>query len=588
MSVKIQKSDLNKKYPLMTNGGESEIFEYENSLLLKIFKDNVLLDLKEQKVRYWLKKKALPFIVAPLDYVTIFNKFAGYVLEKIDNASPIGSLAKKKYIKLNGYNNKDILEIVLDYSKKLELIHKDGKYIGDINDGNVLMKGKELYYIDVDSFGIDVLPADAFTEIYTDPTAYRYKGNTLIKVELSEKTDMFAFAVLAFRLLTRMHPFNGGYEKDINMNTETRIKKRISVLGPHNVQIPPMIDSWNWLSPKLLKAFLDIFENGKRQYITNELEDLLNNLKYCNKHNLYYYSKYTECPICNENAKISIMPNVTNAKSHSRVTIKTVFTSKDINYIFDFSKYLTHDFKFVQIGRGNTWKASNNYRVEFSEDGKFVFEIYDNEILVYGVITQKYMYKILKSYKSQVYVTGKYLYYIDESGKLCRSIIKKEGNFCEEINCVYINNIYVANNEDYLVILLYDGKMLIDSKDFNVFLKYNDKISEYAIKFDKATKNWLFIYETRNGSHRTVVISNKGEILFDDTIYRYTVSSLSNICFVNNTIFSPSHGKIVGINYKENRVKNFDCHVVTEESVINFQNGGFDIITSNTIYRYGV
>lgn len=588
MSVKIQKSDLNKKYPLMTNGGESEIFEYENSLLLKIFKDNVLLDLKEQKVRYWLKKKALPFIVAPLDYVTIFNKFAGYVLEKIDNASPIGSLAKKKYIKLNGYNNKDILEIVLDYSKKLELIHKDGKYIGDINDGNVLMKGKELYYIDVDSFGIDALPADAFTEIYTDPTAYRYTGNTLIKVELSEKTDMFAFAVLAFKLLTRMHPFNGGYEKDIDMNTETRIKKRISVLGPHNVQIPPMIDSWNWLSPKLLKAFLDIFENGKRQYITSELEDLLNNLKYCNKHNLYYYSKYTECPICNENAKISVMPNVINAKSISGVTIKTVFTSKDINYIFDFSKYLTHDFKFVQIGRGNTWKASNNYRVEFSEDGKFVFEIYDNEILVYDVITQKYMYKILKSYKSQVYVTGKYLYYIDESGKLYRSIIKKAGNFCEEINCVYINNIYAANNEDYLVILLYDGKMLIDSKDFNVFLKYNDKISEYAIKFDKATKNWLFIYETRNGSHRTVVISNKGEILFDDTIYRYTVSSLSNICFANNTIFSPSHGKIVGINYKENRVKNFDCHVVTEESVINFQNGGFDIITSNTIYRYGV
>lgn len=587
MSVKIQKSDLNKKYPLMTNGGESEIFEYENSLLLKIFKDNVLLDLKEQKVRYWLKKKSLPFIVAPLDYVTIFNKFAGYVLEKIDNASPIGSLAKKKYIKLNGYNNKDILEIVLDYSKKLELIHKDGKYIGDINDGNVLMKGKELYYIDVDSFGIDVLPADAFTEIYTDPTAYRYKGNTLIKVELSEKTDMFAFAVLAFKLLTRMHPFNGGYEKDIDMNTETRIKKRISVLGPHNVQIPPMIDSWNWLSPKLLKAFLDIFENGKRQYITSELEDLLNNLKYCNKHNLYYYSKYTECPICNENAKISVMPNVINAKSISGVTIKTVFTSKDINYIFDFSKYLTHDFKFVQIGRGNTWKASSNYRVEFSEDGKFVFEIYDNEILVYDVITQKYMYKILKSYKSQVYVTGKYLYYIDESGKLYRSIIKKAGNFCEEISPVYINNIYAANNEDYLVILLYDGKMLIDSKDFNVFLKYNDKISEYAIKFDKATKNWLFIYETRNGSHRTVVISNKGEILFDDTIYRYTVSSLSNICFANNTIFSPSHGKIVGINYKENRVKNFDCHVVTEESVINFQNGGFDIITSNTIYRYG-
>lgn len=587
MSVKIQKNDLDKKYTLMTQGGEAGIYEYDNSLLLKIFKDNVLLDLKEQKVKLWLKKQALPFIVAPLDDVTILNKFAGYVLKKIENASPIGSLAKKKYIKLNGYNNKDILEIVLDYSKKMELIHKDGKCIGDINDGNVLIRGKELYYIDADSFGMDALPADAYTEVYTDPNAYRYNGNTVTRVELNDKTDMFAFAVLAFKLLTRMNPFNGGYEKDIDMNTENRIKNRISVLGPHNVKVPPMIDSWNWMSPNLLKAFLDIFENGKRQYITNELEELLNNLKYCKKHNVYYYSKYTECPICNENAKVTVMPNVTNAKSHSGITIKTVFTAKDINYIFDFGKYLAHNFKFVQIRTGNSWKASNNYRVEFSEDGKFVFEIYDSEILVYDALTQKYMYKILKSYKSQVYVTGKYLYYIDESNKLCRSVIKKAGNFCEEIKRVYANNIYAVNNEDYLVILLYDGKMLIDSKDFNVFLKYNDKISEYAIKFDEATKNWLFIYETRNGSHRTVVISNKGEILFDDTIYRYSVSSLSNICFANNTIFAPSSGKIVGINYNENRVKNFDCHIVTEESVLNFKNGGFDIITNDTIYRYG-
>lgn len=587
MPIKIRRSDLDKKYTLMAEGGEAKIYEYDGKNVLKVYKDNVMLDLKEKKVKAWLKSSRIPFIISPLDNVEISDKFAGYMLEKIQNAEAIGTLAKKKYIKLTGFTNKDILEILISYSKKLEEIHKSGKCIGDINEQNVLVKGKILYYIDADSFGIDALPPDAFTEIYTDPTAYKYNGSTLIKVELNEKTDMFAFAVLAFKLLTRFHPFNGKYEKDVDMDTKTRIKNNLSVLGPHNITVPPMIDSWNWMSPKLLESFLNIFEKGERKYITSELEELYNNLKFCNKHNVYYYSKYSDCPICNDKAKVTVMPSVAQATTPSGITIKTVFTAKEVNYIFDFTKYLSINKEFVHLSSGNRWTASNDYRVEFSNDGKYVFEIYDSEILVYNAKTKKYMFKMFKMYKSPVRITGKYMYYIDESLKFCRSEIKDAGNFYKVLMSAYVNTIFTAVEEEYLTILLYDGKMLINTKDFNVFLNYDGKITEYAIKYDNISKNWLFIYEMKNGSHRTVVISPKGEIIKDINIYRYGATSLSNICFANNTIFAPSTGKIVGINYLENKVKNFDCHVVNEDSILRFRNGGFDIVNDNAIYRYG-
>ena len=86
MSVSIRESDLEKKYALMTEGGEAKIYEYDGKNLIKIYKENVMLDLKEKKVEAWLKAAKIPFVVSPLDNVKISNKFAGYMLEKVQNA----------------------------------------------------------------------------------------------------------------------------------------------------------------------------------------------------------------------------------------------------------------------------------------------------------------------------------------------------------------------------------------------------------------------------------------------------------------------------------------------------------------------
>lgn len=588
MAIQIRKKDLGtNKYPQIADGGESQIFEYDTNRLAKIYKESVLIDQKGKKVKAWLKTEKIPFVISPLEEINIENRFAGFLMERIENGMPIGSLAKKKYLRLTGYTDKEILEFLIKYSRMLEKLHRSGKYIGDINEENVLIKEKDLYYIDADSFGIDSLPADAYTDLYTDPNAYVYEGNVLKRVEMSEKTDMYAFAVLAFKLLTRMHPFNGTYEKDPDMNPMVRMEKKISVLGGHPVGIPPMITSWNFLSPQLLDVFYRIFEKGERCYITKELEDMYQHLKYCDTHALYYYSKYTECPLCNKEAKISEMPTVTKAQNMGSLKISILNKIERGSYFFGFTQYLRKDGKFVHLATGNTWKSSRSNRVEFTENGAFALEIYDSSILVYEVMSKELLFTIPKAYRSSVSIVGQNVYYIDETMKFSRSEIRKAGNFYEAIFPAYLNTIFTANRFDYCAILLYAGKMLINTKKYNVFVNYSGKIQEYAIQYDEVSQNWLFIYEMSNGLHRTIVISKKGEVIFDSTMYRYTASSLMNICFANNTIFAPSDGKIVGINYVENRVKNFDCYVVNEESLLRFTKGGFDIVNENVIYRFG-
>ena len=74
--------------------------------------------------------------------------------------------------------------------------------------------GHQIHLIDTDSWGINGLAPDAYTETFTPPEAYNAKKG----MRLTEETDNFGFRVLAFNVLTRIHPFGGNYKKTPNMN----------------------------------------------------------------------------------------------------------------------------------------------------------------------------------------------------------------------------------------------------------------------------------------------------------------------------------------------------------------------------------
>ena len=588
MAVNIKNRELGGKYPFLTEGGEAKIYVYDTEYLLKVFKDMVDLSRKEEKVDLWLNSTVIPGFVSPVDKVYIDGVFKSYILENIKDSEVIATYSKKKFLQLQNISNKDLVGLLLDASKKLETLHKSGKVVGDISDRNILVKYinklYKAYYIDCDSFGIGSLLADAYTETYTDPNAYDKTGI----VTLTKETDMYAFAILTFKILTRLHPFKGTYEKNQSLNTVERMRQKISVLGKHDVKIPNMIPSWKWICPELLKVLYEIFENGKRSYITNELQELYDNMKYCRVDKNYYYSKYNECPICNEDAKVNTRPTVIkDAKDKSGLMIKVLLANENVNLVLDFDKYVDKDGYVVHILSKNKWKYSPNYRVEFSENGKFVFEIYNDAIVVYNVKTSTKVSSFKRAYKSKYKVYQNSIYYIDEQFNFCKVEVVNSGVAKSNIMATYSNTLFeVEEGGDYFVAILYPKNMLIATKKGHTRLAYDGKINEYVIKHDKVSGNWLFIYETSKGEHRTLVIENN-KIIFDNNIYKYNSEPLSNICLANNTIFAPSYKKIVGINYTKNLVKNFDVNIVTEESQLKFEKGGFEILTDNKIYYYG-
>lgn len=571
-----------KNLKQLASGGEATIYEFSDGQLLKEFKPNVNLNFKEQKVDIFLKTGKIANVTVANDKVFISLGFGAYLLDNFKDADAYAILTKRSHLKVMGFSYKDIIDILVDTAITFETIHKKGFVIGDISDQNILVSGKKHSFIDSDSFGvIGKFDPDMYTEVFTDPNAY---CGTFLKQSVD--TDKYAFAILVFQTLTRIHPFEGTYIKDESMNTLARMKNKISVLGKHDIIIPSMIPSWKWLSPSILNTFLEIFEKGKRVYLKDELIELQANLKFCKSHGDFYYGKYNQCPICNDIATVIVKPTVVKAVITNNLLMLTViFKANDVSYILDFDKYLSNNGEMVSIQGKTRHSIKKGKRVEFLDNGDIILEISDAkiDILFNGILTST----LPRAYKSSYKIVNNILYYIDESFNLSKVKIMKSGNMKEILLQAYNNTIFsTIDNGKYCAVLLYPKRAVIALKSAHITFDYEGKIIEYAIKHDAATGNWLFIYKTNTGEFRTIVVDSS-KIIFDSKMFRYSATPLSNICFSNNNIFAPSYKKIVGINWSENRAKEFDVDVVQEDSKLDFVNGGFNIISGNKIYRYG-
>ena len=205
-------------------------------------------------------------------------------------------------------------------------------------------------------------------------------------IKFSKENENYNFAVLAFNILSRIHPFGGTYLPDSNLSTVERMKKKLSILGTHkkDIKIPKIIGSFKWMSPELEKDFIEIFENGKRHDITSKLSELLQNMKYCSVHDIYYYGSYNECPLCNENAKIKAHPIAVKViQTANGPQITAIFIGNDCAYILSDNHYLNKKGEAVHFESGRRYFITQGKKVEFSNDGSFVYVFDDETIKVY-------------------------------------------------------------------------------------------------------------------------------------------------------------------------------------------------------------
>lgn len=583
MAIQTTKSQL-KKLKVLAEGGEAIIYVFNQNSVLKIFKDQSTLSAKEQKINAMLGKKAQNGLaVLPEDIVTINGKFVGYQMPIIPDGEPLHNFTKARFVKDHSLTNLDALQIITQLSKAIDDVHNAGFVIGDVSDNNFLASlksGHPISLIDTDSWGINGLAPDAYTETFTPSEAYN--GNSAIK--LNEKTDNFGFSVLAFNVMTRIHPFGGNYQKSPNMNTVERIKRKLSLLGQHNIVYNDRLFNWSWMSPDLIDVLKNTFENGRRKSISGELDDQLRHSKHCKLHNVYYYDRYADCPLCAGVQKLKkVQPVIVPTGQGPQVVL--IFSEPNIRFMLSKDTYVDIDDNFVYIPTKRTFKRQSRSKIYFASNGRYVISFLPSNFLVYDANDEQ-VANIDTMFHSSHAVCGANVLYTDAGGQVHRMLLSGAGLQDEVL--FQSSNPLLSLNElgEYFVVNQYRNQIMISYKGHDVEIKGVSTIKEYAIKFDSISKTWLLIYEESSGAFRSMIFGQNGKE-YDDNIVRYSATPLSNICYYNGTVYDPGIDSFTGTNLKKGTSKIFQCDKVDETSMLQFENNGFIIVGDTTIHRFG-
>lgn len=557
----------------ITEGGEGIIYSYKDNIV-KQYKPHVNIAEKKQKIQA-LINAALPLcVIAPTDVVYDSNgKFIGYIMPRV-KGEDFKKLSNKKYVTATGITTKDILKMLIDIKNTLDVLHKQDIYVGDLNDQNILFNANtnDVYFIDTDSWSVAGIDCTVAMDLFKDP---KLQGSNF-----DASTDNYAFAVLAWKALTRIHPFGGTMSPDINILE--RMQKGLSIINNNRVTIPRAAKNWDILSPELISRFESIFNNTSREF-SNELLYLYDNLSFCDRCNDYYYSKYTSCPICDKNAKIQLKPECKGIVDNS-LRIIPVLDSKYVSLVLNGSVYVDNNNQVVSMRYNqNIIGFDSNYKYHFM-DFAAILEDSDSFYIGKNSLTESFE----KKEKTNIVVRDNHIFYIGRKNEFVDMEVSSYWNskkkLCQCSAHAYFD-VYISDKLHYCIVNYYEKKIIINVDGWNNSIDYDGKIINYGIHFDKKTNGWLVILENEKGKFLTIVIGQKNDsynILYKTDEIKYQCS-LNNVC-INGNIFIPIDGKIRGYSYQKNAFKDFECSIVDGNSKL-LKDKYFVVINDENIYE---
>lgn len=572
------------KLPPIAEGGEGIIYEYGNSVI-KIYKPCVNLSSKQKKVQLLIQKNLPPQVICPVTEVFDRKKnFIGYLMNRACGEE-FRKLSNKKFIASSHITTQDILKMLAQIKDILKELHSQNIFIGDLNDRNILFdRYFNLYFIDCDSWAIESEKCMVAQDLFCDPL--------LCENNFNEETDTYAYCILAWKALTRIHPFGGVLPDDINI-TE-RMKRGISVIGNTSVKIPRTVRNWKNLSPAFLAAMKNVFENKTRK-IGTELEDMLANLKFCKIHSEYYYGEYMSCPLCNVNVKIVIKPVCQGVMEGLKLT--AVLNSEDIETVLNGFSYIDKNQYVVDVRSGRKEKFISGKRYYFTSKGipiieeeeRFIIKrsalLAENNFIGEGSTKENFAkedFIFEKKYKTPVIVEQDIIYYLNKQSSLCMVTVLEKGNSMEKMIPCSNTAYYYVEKKQYAVINIYSGKWILSFCGYHYEIEQKDMVVNYGIHYDSISDSWLIVTENQANRFRTLVLNQSGVLLDTDKI-NYQCP-LNHLCISNHIIFIPADGKIRGYAYKKDMFKDFLCDIVDSDSRLIKRGKRFVIINNENIY----
>lgn len=186
-----------------------------------------------------------------------------------DGCEPLSQLSRKSFRDARSIRRGDVCRILVGLGAELAQLHDAGVVVGDLNDQNeVFGLDLRVRFIDADSFQLPGFACEVATEAFLDPLLYGPDPCAPCLTEggrprrFTVESDWYAFAVLAFRALTGVHPFGGALDELPAL--PLRAARGVSVLDAR-VQLPPSArEGVGLLTRPLEDAFAALFERRAR------------------------------------------------------------------------------------------------------------------------------------------------------------------------------------------------------------------------------------------------------------------------------------------------------------------------------------
>lgn len=551
----------------IAEGGEGIIYDCGKDVV-KIYKSNVDLKSKEKRIKALINTNLPAEVIKPTDIVTDRKgNFIGMKMPKV-YGDDFKKLSNKKYVKSNNINTKDILTMLSRFWDIIQELHSKNIFIGDLNDQNILFdcKSKHIFLIDTDSWSIGTEKCEVAMDLFKDPK--------LIKNNFNAETDTYAFCVLAWKTLTRIHPFGGVMNPDIHIMD--RISKGISVIDNPNVKMPKTTRTWVNLSPEIVSAFKSVFNDGSRKF-DNHISNLLNNLTYCSTDDDYYFSDFSSCPICNASAMV--VKKAISIGVENGFNIAKVLSQNNIKTVYSNSAYLDTDGYVVDVKTGNKYK-NNGGRVLFEDCGGIIDCYYDhidihNNGIDSTVDIMPYSYPILDS---------NFLFYISTNGYLLKLKITDYGIGKNLVQKCSTNSFFNVKNGKYCIVNIYDKELIINIDGYFRRIDFDKKVMAGWAHYDKTLDRWLIIIEDTSSKYHSFVLDHNNVVWKSDKInYKCQVY---NVDIDKGVIYIPIDNAIRGLNISTLAYKDFSCSIVDSGSILIKNGSQFIIVNDDNIYRF--
>ena len=544
-------------------GGEANLYPDSNSKVTKLFKGNVDLILKSKIIGKALsissRLEEFNKTHADIQFVPINEvlyslssqgvKLRGYSLSFINDSFKISRLKDKEFAESNGYSRIDILNILIKVCIGIEFLHSLGVYIGDLNGGNILIKDKTIYFIDIDGMSFGDVKNFIYTDTYIYPPSAANQNITM-------DDDWYSLAIQAFYYLTYSHPFRGVCERDnVSSNVVERMTQGHSVLGEHGI-VPPSINiGWDFMPSYLVAFFLQTFEGTRRENMRNVLEAFLAELTTPATVNNGFTksSRLSEC-------KLAISEKLYLSDTNSVIWNENVIISADNNPMFV--------------------KNCGNY---------FIFKTISKTIVVNDNTGRVFNF-------SQIIATDKCfamknkLFYLSDND----TVLKVE-SITESSGISAVQTINRATTQKIVDLFVTSSRKFIfleeeDETHYAIYCNLQKLTSLDIALFGKAHISSSILYDTLSGKYLVILSANGQTVTVTiNTDGSYTTTTLpfeisQSKCYYGSTLYYVVNGQIqfCRLDYSQNG--NIPLDFVTGDSLIYHQGNKFIVCNQSETY----